>query len=107
MDNNKTQPFCRHSDFNKKSFIEQLEFVYTSARDLISRVSPRYDLESCYVEKQSFHPDDWYLWTAAVKDSTDGKYTVWTLNLTTGTLQIGRYALAPRDAIRAMNNKRG
>mgnify|MGYP006990118586 CR=1 FL=1 len=26
----------------------------------------RYETDTVYVEKQSFHPDDWYLWSVAV-----------------------------------------
>lgn len=55
----------------------------------------KYLPETVYVEKQSFYPDDWYLWSvAARRDDGQGEpWDCWTLNLTTGSLNGGHYGL--------------
>ena len=105
-DNNMPKPYCHRSDLEERSFIGQVKLVHGIAQKLLARVGPGYENNDCYVERQSFHPDDWYLWTVTAKNAKDGTYTVWTLNLTIGALQIGRYGLSARKAIEAMNDKR-
>ena len=60
------------------------------ARILISRVGP-YDVKTVYVERQSVHPEDWYLWTVAAYHETKHTWSVWTMNLATGGLNGGFY----------------
>lgn len=61
----------------------------------------RYELDSVYVEKQSFHPDDWYLWSVAAcqiqEDGAARVWSCWTLNLTTGSMNGGHYGLSGQD----------
>ena len=77
------------------------------ARKLAAAVSPAYSPALIRVEKQSEHPDDWYLWTVvAVKDG--GTYTVWTMNLSTGSLCHGHYDIPDwHAAYNIMDDKRG
>lgn len=63
-----------------------------------------------YAEKQSFHPDDWYLWSvAACRALADGGYAwdCWTLNLTTGGLNGGHYGLSCSGLRDALASKKG
>lgn len=100
-------PFIEQGTFAPMDYLKQVAVARKMAQALVKQVGSDYDPSSCYVEKQSFHPDDWYLWTVAVRSASAGTWTVWTLNLSTCSLQIGRYCLSPRDAISAMNSKRG
>ena len=85
----------------------QVMSALSMARKLAAAVSPAYSPALIRVEKQSEHPDDWYLWTVlAVKN--DGTYTVWTMNLSTGGLCHGHYDIQNwLDAYYVMDNKRG
>lgn len=61
-----------------------------------------------HVERQSGHPDDWYLWTAAARRDAPGHtWDCWTLNITTGSLNGGRYGLSYKDLVEAMLSKKG
>lgn len=61
----------------------------------------RYETDTVYVEKQSFHPDDWYLWSVAAcqirEDNGCRVWSCWTLNLTTGSMNGGHYGLSGQD----------
>lgn len=61
----------------------------------------RYENDTVYVEKQSFHPDDWYLWSVAAcqiqEDGAARVWSCWTLNLTTGSMNGGHYGLSGQD----------
>lgn len=65
--------------------------------------------ETVYVEKQSFHPDDWYLWSvAACRDEGASRvWDCWTLNLTTGAMNGGHYGLSNEDLRKALAVKKG
>lgn len=74
-----------------------------------SRIRPAYLAETVYVEKQSFHPDDWYLWSvAACRDSDGGRvWDCWTLNLTTGGMNGGHYGLSFEGLKDVLASKKG
>ncbi len=85
----------------------QVRMALAAARKMVAAVSPIYDLDSIHVEKQSEHPDDWYLWTVLAR-STRGKYAVWSMNLSTGGLFYGHYDITDwRRAYSVMDDKRG
>lgn len=62
-----------------------------------------------HVERQSFHRDDWYLWSAAARRDAGQEHVwdCWTLNLTTGSLNGGHYGLSDRGLLEALSDKRG
>lgn len=65
--------------------------------------------ETVYVEKQSFHPDDWYLWSvAACREEGAGRvWDCWTLNLTTGSMNGGHYGLGTESLRNVLAAKKG
>ena len=65
--------------------------------------------ETVYVEKQSHHPDDWYLWSVAAcrEEGTGRVWDCWTLNLTTGGMSGGRYGLNCEGLRNALASKKG
>lgn len=65
--------------------------------------------ETVYVERQSLHADDWYLWSvAACRDSDQGRvWDCWTLNLTTGGMNGGHYGLSYEGLKSALAAKKG
>lgn len=74
----------------------------------VSRIGP-YDASTVYVEKQSFHPDDWYLWSVAACATRDGRapeWACWTLNLSTGAMNGGHYGLSCQDLKAALAAKK-
>ena len=98
--------------FEKEAFTAlpweaQVMSALAMAKKLVSAISPAYVPAAVRVEKQSEHPDDWYLWTV-LAGKTDGTYTVWTMNLSTGGLCHGHYDIQRwLDAYYIMDNKRG
>ena len=63
-----------------------------------------------YAEKQSFHPDDWYLWSvAACRETPEGEHVwdCWTLNLTTGSMNGGHYGLSCTGLRDVLATKKG
>lgn len=89
------------------------QFMYPAALAIAlretSRIRSAYLPETVYVEKQSFHPDDWYLWSvAACRDSDQGRvWDCWTLNLTTGGMNGGHYGLTYEGLKKALVSKKG
>lgn len=72
-----------------------------------ARIRP-YRQDTISVERQSFHPADWYLWSVAAQRDNDGReWDCWTLNLTTGSMNGGRYGLTERGLREALSSKRG
>lgn len=74
----------------------------------VGRIGP-YDLSTVYVEKQSFHPDDWYLWSVAacvVPDGRPAEWACWTLNLSTGSLNGGHYGMSCQGLKEALAAKK-
>lgn len=83
--------------------------VLAMASREVNRIRPTYMPDTIYVEKQSFHPDDWYLWSvAACRDSDEGRvWDCWTLNLTTGGMNGGHYGLTIEGLKNALVSKKG
>ena len=96
--------------FTKESFLAlDPDTAHAAVRAMAVREAMKirfYDEKTVYVEKQSFHPDDWYLW-AVVAQRLDGSYDVWTLNLTTGSMAYGHYCLNNTGVRQVLAMKKG
>ncbi|MCM1296333.1 MAG: hypothetical protein NC311_12410, partial [Muribaculaceae bacterium] len=84
-------------EYEKDEFLamsrgEQLLAAHKAAQRMMAAVGP-YDPLSAIVERQSVHPDDWYLWTAAGYNEAAKAWSVWTMNLSLGGLQGGVYGI--------------
>lgn len=87
-------------------------------KQILERRMPQYDPDSIYIERQSFHPDDWYLYTVIAKkrpveplvtpalSQPEDTYAIWTVNLTSMDLCHGHYDLKGRDLIPTLLKKR-
>lgn len=75
----------------------------------IRKIGP-YLPETVYVEKQSFHPADWYLWSAAAcrdDGGRPGSWSAWTLNLSTGAMNGGHYCMDTEQLRGVLAGKKG
>lgn len=83
--------------------------VLAMAARAVENVRQGYLPETVYVEKQSFHPEDWYLWSvAACREYGNGRaWDCWTLNLTTGGMNGGHYGLSLEGLRNALAAKKG
>ena len=53
----------------------------------------------------SFNEDDWYLYIVAAKHKNDDNYDVWTLNITTNSLDHGAYDVKRSELNRIIRSK--
>lgn len=76
-----------------QKYADQIDAVCTIAADCIGCAFPgKFDVDGLIVEKKSYYDDDWYLWIVAARyNDLRDEYAVWTLNLTTLSLNDGSY----------------
>lgn len=79
-------------EFEAMSAPERQVQAVRTAKYLVSRVGP-YDMKTVYAERQSMHPDDWYLWTVAAFREDTREWSVWSMNLSLGGLNGGVYGI--------------
>lgn len=91
-----------------------MEQIRTAADEAVALLPGEFDPDSIYVERVSFHPDDWYLWTAAARKrdeyvlkSQPGPWAVWTLNLSLQGLFHGHYDLNTAQLRDCLIEKKG
>lgn len=95
------------AEWDAMSPARRIKAVTDIAARETARIRP-YSPGTVSVERQSFHPADWYLWSvAAQRDSDSREWDCWTLNLTTGSMNGGRYGLTERGLREALSSKRG
>ena len=82
-------------------------YVINRARKAVMAVG-RYDPRTITVERQSLHPDDWYLWSVAACHESTHEWSAWTLNLSIGGLHGGHYNMkSTKDVARVFAAKKG
>lgn len=94
-------------EWNAMHPLRRIKAVTDIAARETARIRP-YSPGTVSVERQSFHPADWYIWSVAAQRDSDGReWDCWTLNLTTGSMNGGRYGLTERGLREALSSKRG
>ena len=78
--------------------------VELTAREIILECfsAKKYDTTDLIVEPVSYHDEDWYLWIVAAKHSNQNIYDIWTLNLTSMSLNHGHYNIANSNDLNAI-----
>ena len=78
---------------NLRSNLDRHEYAYMAAKKLINEIKMKsYDDTKIELTRISYHPDDWYLYIVAAPHINDEKiYDIWTMNLSTMSLNHGYY----------------
>ena len=93
---------------NAMSDTERYGYVHEVAEHYLTKAfGDSYDTSRIYIERQSVHEDDWYLYTLCAKKTKAGTFSVWTLNIESGGLAHGHYDLTSNGVSKAMCVKRG
>ncbi len=99
-------PYIRLNGIQGDS-LEDYSTVFAEIQKILKKDVPQYDPQHMYIEKQSFHPDDWYLWSVAARKRSDpDKYGVWTANLSLSGLYNGHYDVPVTEVTGFLNEKR-
>lgn len=81
--------------------------VHGIAANLIDEAFPdKYDTMDIIIEPKSYYDADWYLWIAAAKCEANDTWSVWTLNLSTMSLNDGDYDIDPSDLNRTIAGRK-
>lgn len=94
-------PNINKTDFLKLSYINRIKTVAEIAPDILKKSfsEDRYELNNLIIEPVSYLENDWYLWIIGAKrtknhpDTNKPVFDVWTLNLTSLSLNHGYYEL--------------